>query len=259
MATNELKNLEGFILREINYKESSKILEVYTKDLGRVSVLARGAKRPKSKMGAATLRFSKSSFNLYKSGKDFYGAGEINLLENYPLSSKKFDIIVYKSAICDLLLRTYDFEERREVYKLLDSYFKAFEGAEGNFLTIYLSFFIKYPSFLGVKPNLSTCGICGKKIGEGDLFFSPQDSSMVCRDDLTKTRGSRQLSKEEFTYIRALLYTPSGELETLKEPEDMGKLARLVLDSTLSGLEISRYNSVNRIYKKIDERKKDVF
>ena len=43
-----IKKLEGIIVSEVDYKESSKIINIYTKDEGIIGCLARGSKRLKS-------------------------------------------------------------------------------------------------------------------------------------------------------------------------------------------------------------------
>lgn len=106
MAINDNSNIEGFVLREFNYQESSKILEVFTKDLGKISIIAKGVLKKKNTNLSSTQRFVKVSYNLYRSGNRFYGIKDAYLINSYSKSNKNFDIIIYKSAICDLLLRT---------------------------------------------------------------------------------------------------------------------------------------------------------
>ena len=73
MATNDLSDVCGIVLREFAYKETSKIIEIFTKDFGRIPTIAKGALGKKSKTLGVTQRFVKASYSLYKSGKDFYG------------------------------------------------------------------------------------------------------------------------------------------------------------------------------------------
>ncbi len=40
--------IEGIVVKEDNYSESSKILKIFTRDLGVVSVISKGCKKPKS-------------------------------------------------------------------------------------------------------------------------------------------------------------------------------------------------------------------
>ena len=99
MATADLKDIRGIVLREFKYKESSKIIEVFTKDMGKISINCQGVLKKNSKNLALTNRFILASFDLYRSGKDFYGLREGLVLNPYYKSNKNFDIILYLSLI----------------------------------------------------------------------------------------------------------------------------------------------------------------
>lgn len=252
MATNDLSDVTGFILREFPYKETSKILEVFTREYGKISIIAKGIM--KSKSSATSRRFAKANFNLYKSGKDFYGAKDISLINAYSKSNKNFDVILYKSAIADLLLRTIDQTQIDVVYKLLDNSFLAFENSRENQVNIFLAFLLKYISFSGFKPNLSTCGVCGRQIRNEDLYFSNSQASLICSDDKYQIYDKIFLTKEEFVYLKKLLYTNSEELSSLKLVKSVDKVTNLIIDYTLDKLEIARFSSIDWVYNKAFER-----
>ena len=44
---------EGLVLRNFRMSESSKVVIVYTRNFGKVRLVAKGARRPKSKFGAS--------------------------------------------------------------------------------------------------------------------------------------------------------------------------------------------------------------
>ena len=54
-----IKKIKGIVIKEIAYKETSKIIEVFTEDEGIISIMAKGAKRIKSPL------FSGSSYLSY--------------------------------------------------------------------------------------------------------------------------------------------------------------------------------------------------
>ena len=252
MATNDLSDVTGFILREFPYKETSKILEVFTREYGKISIIAKGIM--KSKSSATSRRFAKANFNLYKSGKDFYGAKDISLINAYSKSNRNFDVILYKSAIADLLLRTIDQTQIDVVYKLLDNSFLAFENSRENQLNIFLAFLLKYISFSGFKPNLSTCGVCGRQIRNEDLYFSNSQASLICSDDKYQIYDKIFLTKEEFVYLKKLLYTNSEELSSVNLVKSVNKVTKLIIDYTLDKLEIARFSSIDWVYNKAFER-----
>ena len=59
---------KGLILRETPYKEADVMLCILTECSGKLSVVARGAKRKGSKVSAAIQLFTYSEFTLYESG-----------------------------------------------------------------------------------------------------------------------------------------------------------------------------------------------
>jgi DNA repair protein RecO (recombination protein O) len=254
LDTIDLSSIHGFVLREIKFQETSKIIEVFTEELGRISIIARGVLKAKSKNLAITQRFVKAEYNLYKSGKDFYGIKDGLVLDSYSKSTRNFDIIIYKSAICDLLLRTIDHTQKGTVYKLLDRSFKAFEEGEKNFENIFFSFLLKYISFSGFKPNLATCGVSGKKIYDQDLYFSQSLSSVFLKEYKNQVKDRIYLRKSEFVYLKKLIYTSSDKLCLIEEDIDLRKMGKLIMDYCLEKLELRKFNSIEWIYKSIENR-----
>lgn len=249
MVTSDNSNVEGFVLREFTYKESSKIIEVFTKNMGKISIIAKGVLNKKNSNLSSTQRFVKSSYNLYKSGEKFFGIKDASLIKSYSKSNKNFDIIIYKSAICDLLLRTIDFDQKELVYGLLDKTFDSFEKASENYLNIFLCFLLKYISFSGFKPNLKECSICGEKINPNDLYFSIAEGGLVCKSCRRKNHNMIYLTKEEYLFLLKLLYTPTDEVEKIKVKIEKKKILNLITAYVLDCLEIRKFSSLEWVLK----------
>ena len=252
MATADLKDIRGIVLREFKYKESSKIIEVFTKDMGKISINCQGVLKKNSKNLAITNRFILASFDLYRSGKDFYGLREGLVINPYYKSNKNFDIILYKSAICDLLLRTIDHIQVDTVFTLLTNSFDAFEKARKNYVNIFLGFFLKYISFSGFKPNFKTCGICGKNIRDKYLYFSPTESSVICDECKDQVFDKVFMTYEEFVYFNKLLYTRSEDLEDINLVESYPKIGKIIIDYCLENLDLGTYPSLEWVKKALE-------
>ena len=252
MATADLKDIRGIVLREFKFRESSKIIEVFTENMGKISISCQGVLKKNSKNLALTNRFILGSFDLYRSGKDFYGLKEGVVLNPYYKSNKNFDIILYKSAICDLLLRTIDQIQVDTVFTLLTKSFEAFEESEKNYVNIFLGFFLKYISFSGFKPNFKTCGICGKNIREKYLYFSANESSVVCDKCKDKVFDKVFLTYDEFVYFNKLLYTKSEELENINLVESYPKIGKIIIDYCLENLDLGTYSSLEWVKKALE-------
>lgn len=248
MAINDSSSIEGFVLREFPYKESSKIIEVFTKYLGKISIIARGVFKKKSTNLSSTQRFVKASYNLYKSGKSFYGIKDASLINSYSKSNRNFDIIIYKSAICDLLLRTIDYDQKDLVYNLIDRTWEGFEKASENYLNIFLCFLLKYISFSGFKPSLKNCSISGKVINPSDAYFSIKEGGMINSSYHIKDRI--YLTKSEYLYLLKILYTESTMVWEIDLDIGKEKITRLIINYCLECLEIKEFSSLKWAMKK---------
>ena len=61
-----IEKVDGIVVRETPYKDTSKIIEVFTKEYGIISIIAKGAKRIKSPLFTGTTYLSYSSFCVSK-------------------------------------------------------------------------------------------------------------------------------------------------------------------------------------------------
>ena len=59
-----LIKVEGIVVGEQSYLESSKILKIFTKDLGIISVLSKGSKKPKSDLKEGSNKLICANFTL---------------------------------------------------------------------------------------------------------------------------------------------------------------------------------------------------
>ena len=65
-----LKEVEGIIITERPYSETSKLLTILTREYGLINVMAKGAKRLNSPLRTSTLKLTYAKFNIqYKKDK----------------------------------------------------------------------------------------------------------------------------------------------------------------------------------------------
>ena len=79
-----LNKWEGIVLRTIPYGESNKIVTMFTREAGKVTAMARGAKKPRSKLAAVTQPFTHGTFLIRK------GRGMGTLSQGEPIDSMRF-------------------------------------------------------------------------------------------------------------------------------------------------------------------------
>ncbi len=157
-----ITKVEGFIISEVSYGESSKVINVFTKEFGIIGIMCKGAKSMKSRLRALTLRFTYGFFYIY------YKEGKLSILKDVdvikPLAHITSDITLlsYLNYLTELTVQVYKESKSDEIFPLfLSVVFKMEEGLDPLVLTNILE--IKYLPFLGVGLNLDACVYCGNQ------------------------------------------------------------------------------------------------
>ena len=61
----KIESIEGIVLSETNYSESSKILNVLTKEHGLIGIMSKGCRNMKSKLRTASRKLIYGTFHIY--------------------------------------------------------------------------------------------------------------------------------------------------------------------------------------------------
>ena len=157
-----LIEVEGFILKETPYGESSKIINVLTKDKGLIGIMCKGAKSMKSKLRSCTQAFTYGVFNLYYKEEKLstlVSVDIINPLKNTRQDLTKISYITYLSELTSQVIKE---SGSKNIYdNFINTILKIEEGLDPVILTNILE--LKYLPLLGVGLNLDSCIRCGDK------------------------------------------------------------------------------------------------
>lgn len=151
----------ALVLRETIYKESSKILTVLTPNEGRLTVMARGARRKGSKSAAGTQLLTYSEMTLY-SGKGGWTLTEVRSIEQFQGlrdDLEKLALGAYFSELLELLSDE-DVPNPEMMSLGLNSLFAVSEGLYPDEL-IKAAFEMRLMSISGYAPVTDFCGVCG--------------------------------------------------------------------------------------------------
>ena len=102
-----LKKLEGIIVSEVDYKESSKIINIYTKELGIIGCLARGSKRLKSNLSGVSTKFTYGYFHINYKDNGMSTLMEVDIIDNFKNIKKDIEKISYISYITELVTQVF--------------------------------------------------------------------------------------------------------------------------------------------------------
>lgn len=153
------KTIEGLIIKEIPYGETSKIIHVYTKT-GVIGVMCKGARTLKSEFRATTLKFTYGKFNLYYKENKLSTLTSVDIIN--PLSNIKNDIVLlsYINYLTELTEQVIKQTTDNIYEEYLNTILKIEEGLDPIVMCNILE--IKYLDYLGVSLNLDSCVGCSK-------------------------------------------------------------------------------------------------
>ncbi|MBO6145608.1 MAG: DNA repair protein RecO [Bacilli bacterium] len=209
----EITKVKGIIISESNYSETSKLLNIFTKEYGLISAIAKGAKRLKSPLRSVTSKLTYAEFQLnYKEGKlsNLLVADVIN-----PFNEIKKDLlkISYASFLLELTSQVAKQTNEKDLFDILEaSLIKIEEGYDPMIITNILE--LKYLDYLGIKPELNSCAVCGStKV----LTVSTNKGGFVCTNC---HRNEKIVDKKTIKVLRMLYYVDISKISKIELNEN---------------------------------------
>lgn len=206
-----LTQVEGIVLSEISYSESSKILNVITKEHGVIGILSKGCKSLKSPLRSVSTKLTYGYFNIkYKEDKlsTLISVDIINNLKNIKtdLSLKSISYVYF---ILELAEQVMKHNYSSDIYDLmLSAILKINEGFDPLVITNILE--LKYLEYLGVMPVLDSCSVCGNKTSIATL--SSSRGGFVCNNC---KQNENLVDKKTIKLIRMLYYVDIAKITNL--------------------------------------------
>ena len=155
-----LKEIEGIIIKEIPYGETSKIIHVYTID-GVISIMCKGAKSIKSPFRATTLKFTYGKFYIYYKENKLSTLYSIDIIHSLSKIKNDITLLSYLNYITELTTQVLKQTTNNLYTDYIETILKIDKGLDPLVLTNILE--IKYLDYLGVGLNLDSCVSCGTK------------------------------------------------------------------------------------------------
>jgi DNA repair protein RecO (recombination protein O) len=210
---------DALVLHAFDYRETSRIVRLVTRELGVVSVIARGARRPRNKFGAALDLFASGDAQLTTTpGRDLHALMSFEATRSRPELAESLDRFAGAAALAELLLR---FAPEDADPGLLDTFTEALDalghapaGAAGP---VTLGGAWRLVADLGFAPTLDSCASCHAVLSATiAVSFHHRAGGALCAACASQARGARLLPPEARDALRSWL----GQLATpaLDEP-----------------------------------------
>lgn len=220
--------IKGIILRKQDYRENDRLFVIYTDELGKISAVAKGVRKIKSKMAGHLELFSIVDLMLAP-GKIYYQIAGADREKNFLNIKSDLGKTVLGSFCLEILdIFTKNDHPDFKIYEVLSEILEIFDNAKNkNFFQLYaLSkfFVLKLLSTLGWTPELYTCVKCKKKITPSGNFFDAARGGILCGQcgknglsiSATIIKIFRFVLKNDFKKISALKINKANVKESAK-------------------------------------------
>ena len=174
---------EAIVLKSINLRESSRIITLYSKNFGKMRVVAKGILLPNSRFGGNLENFSQVNIVFYKKeNAELYILSQVDLIDPFYRICLDLNRFAIASSGVELLDKLVSWEEPfPKVFDLCLDFLTQIESIEKeNLKAVLLAYVLKLVTLLGYKPKLEKCVVCDKKIKGKFIFFSPERGGLIC-------------------------------------------------------------------------------
>ncbi|MBQ4114347.1 DNA repair protein RecO [bacterium] len=172
-------------LKSYNLNDADKIVVMYSKENGLIKGVAKGVKKPKSKLGARMDLLVANSLQLLK-GRSMDTIIQAQTLNNFRKTREDFDKLMLSSYISELVINFGEGSESasEEIYELL---YKALnrisDSAEKkDALIATIKFQLKFLLIMGFCVELDTCLCCRERVLDEELYFSSKMGGILCKE-----------------------------------------------------------------------------
>lgn len=175
----KIECFEGIILSETNYSESSKILNVITKEHGLIGILSKGCRKMKSKLRGVSRKLIYGKFNIYFKENNLSTLISVDVLNSFSNTLTDLEKISYSSFILDISLQVLRQNKEEDIFDLIkDTLLKIEEGHSP--IVLANIFELKLLEYLGVAPNIDSCSYCGSD--KAIVTISCDSGGYICKN-----------------------------------------------------------------------------
>jgi len=189
---------EGIVVGLMDYRETDRIVHLYTKEHDRMSGIARGAKKSVKRFGGAFELFARLTLS-FLPAENLATISSAEPTTIYPGIRKTLDTIAYASYAVELVsVLTPERLPNKRVFRLLSAYLEHLDTLPADPSDRYF-FEINLLNILGYRPQLDSCTVCGTIIAiDGGFWLPGKSHEILCR---CCSRGGFRLAGESISLL----------------------------------------------------------
>lgn len=225
---------EGIVLRSLRYGEADRILHLYTPMRGRISAIAKGVRRTRSRFGGRLEPFFHLNLILHEGRSELLTVTGVETVEPFARLRADGPALDGAARACDAVARLFDTPEANPaVFHLLANELALLDAAAGRAggaqiqatHANQLAFRLKLLLAAGLAPQLAACAACGER--EHLVAFSGAHGGVVCSGC---EAGAFPIDEAAHDFMVAALGTALAQGPTAA-PRVLGQVERAIAET----------------------------
>lgn len=227
-----IQKTEGIIISCRDFTETSQLVTLFTKDFGKIKVIAKGSRRPNSKKFKSKLDlFNQAEVVFYRNSKgELHTLSECHILNIFTEIHLDLNRMALASYMMELLNVSLGLEDGdKQLYELVIDILHWLSN-NGAVNTVRHVFEIKLLNMTGVFPQMSSCSKCNNHIKGTASLNMP--SGWLC---IKCSHGRHCISKGSFALMNSIVKVkrPQAIRINILQLKEIKTIIRLIIDYSI--------------------------
>jgi len=209
---------QAIVLSHIEYGEADRILKLFTYEKGKITVIAKGVRKIRSRKAGHLEPFMLVNLFLAK-GRNLDVVTQAETVDGFLDLRDDLQRVAFAAYVVEVLDRfTYEEGQNVGIFRLLANTLSRLEK-HPNPETVVHYYEMRLLELLGFRPQLFECIDCGQPIQEEDQFFSPLAGGVVCPKCGRARTEAWPIQKDVLRYLRHLQRSNWRQVEKVVIPD----------------------------------------
>jgi len=225
-----LLRCDGIVLKTYPLGDTSRIVVAFTRELGMVRMVAKGARSTPARFGFSLEPLSRSNFTIYhKPDRDLQLLSKAECVRATGSEVTDLTRLAHAEASIELLDRlVWGEEPHPELFTLLVAVLDRMVTAPADALpAVTIAYQLQLAGELGYQPRLDACAQCGGSVSTRRLF-SPARGGLLCDRCAAGEAGTIVMSADALASLVLLRDRPIAEAGNVAESKRAGELLKVI-------------------------------
>jgi DNA repair protein RecO (recombination protein O) len=193
---------EGIVLRTYNLAEADKIMVCLTRQAGVLRMVARGARRLKSRFGAGLEPFTIIALTYYeKEGRELGSLRQVEIIRSFFNLAGSTEAVAALAYMSELVMEFAPPQEPNEkLFRMVRAVVEALASAPENLPALVRYFEIWTLKLGGFLPDVRACADCGKDLSEEPHVYLNAEQRARCAP--CSNRLGKDFSRSAYKHLR---------------------------------------------------------